>query len=94
MNYKRIGISYSGIESPAVGYTEFIVGSSLNSSFHEVSIPLIVRSGSEIVDIFIGRLRFAENAVTFVGNGKCRLSSSGVSFGTNGCGVRKVIGFK
>lgn len=94
MNYKKIGISYSGIESSAVGYTEFLVGSSLESSFHEVSIPLIVRSGSEVVDIFIGRLRFAGDAVTFVGNGKCRLSSSGVSFGTNGCGVRKVIGFK
>lgn len=94
INYKRIGISYSGMETSAVGYTEFLVGSSLESSFHEVSIPLIVRSGNEVVDIFIGRLRFAGNAVTFVGNGKCRLSSSGVSFGTNGCGVRKVIGFK
>lgn len=94
MNYKKIGISYCVEGTAERGYTEFLVDSALSSSYHEISIPLVVRSGSEIFDIYAGRLRFAGNEATFIGKGYCRLSTSGISFGTVGCGVKKVIGFK
>lgn len=94
-NYKKIGISYCETDTTSVrGYTEFLVDSALSSRYHEVSAPLTVRSGSEFFDIYIARLRFAGDTVTFIGKGSCQLTTSGISFGTNGCGVKKVIGFK
>lgn len=95
MNYKKIGIIYCQTnEVKRIGYTEFFVDSSLSSSSHDVFISITALNSADSYRLYTGYLSFSGNTVAFLGVGNCRLTTSGITFDSAGCGVKKVIGFK